>query len=145
MKAINPYLNFNGTTEEAFNFYKSVFGGTFATIARMKDVPPMPEMENLSESDQEKIMHISLVLPNGTVLMASDILESMEDTFKEGSNFNLSINTENENEATTIFNGLSEGGTITMPLDKTFWGAYFGMCRDRFGIHWMVNYDYNQQ
>lgn len=145
MTAINPYLNFNGTSEEAFNFYKSVLGGEFITVARMKDTPPMPGMENLSDSDKEKIMHISLALPNGTTLMASDTLESMGHSLNQGNNYNLSISAESEEEATTLFNGLSQGGTVTMPLEKTFWGAYFGMCNDRFGIQWMINYDYPRE
>ena len=142
MVAINPYLNFLGNTEEAFNFYKSVFGGEFTTLQRFKDVPGT---ENISEADKEKIMHVSLPIGKDGVLMATDALESMGHKLTIGNNINISINTESEKEAETIFNGLSAGGKIEMPLEKTFWGAYFGMFEDKFGIKWMVNYDYNQK
>ncbi len=145
MTTINPYLNYNGTAEEAFNLYKSVFGGEFGVVARMKDTPPQPWMENLSESDQNKIMHISLTLPNGSVLMASDVLESSGFTVEPGNLYNLSITAESEEEADSIFKALSEGGTVRMAMEKTFWGAYFGMCTDRYGIQWMINYDYPRE
>jgi PhnB protein len=141
MITINPYLNFNGNTEEAFNFYKSVFGGEFMALVRFKDTP---EGGKMPPGDQEKIMHVSLPIGKGNVLMATDALESMGQTLKAGNNFYISISPESEKEATRLFNGLSAGGKIEMPLQKTFWNAYFGMFADRFGIQWMVNYDYNQ-
>jgi PhnB protein len=139
MATINPYLNFNGNTEEAFSFYKSVFGGEFIVLQRFKDTP---EKERLSPADQEKIMHVSLAIGKGIVLMGNDVLESMGQKVMLGNNLYLSVNAETKEEANKLFNGLSEGGKIEMPLQDTFWGAYFGMFTDRFGIKWMVNYDY---
>ena len=142
MAQINPYLNFPGTCEEAFNFYKSVFGGEFPFVSRYKDMPPS-EAEHAPKLDGEKIMHISLPLSNGGMLMGSDV--GGEWTAGEGfvKGVQLSVSTESEEEAKRIFAGLSEGGKVTMPLDKMFWGALFGMFIDKFGTAWMVNYDYN--
>lgn len=141
MTTINSYLNFGGTTEEAFDFYRSVFGGEFSSLQRFKDTPGC---ENVPPSDGEKIMHIALPIGNGSVLMATDALESMGQTLTAGDNFSLSISADSEEDADRLFNALSEGGQVTMPLEKAFWGAYFGMLKDRFGIQWMINYDYNQ-
>jgi len=141
MAAVNPYLTFNGNCEQAFEFYKSVFGGEFPFVGRFGD---MPSEQPMSEADKNKIMHMSLPISQETVLMGSDTSEAFGKLTTAGDNVSLSINTSSEEEATRIFNGLSEGGKITMPLDKTFWGAFFGMFTDKFGIHWMVNYDYNQ-
>jgi PhnB protein len=142
MATINPYLNFPGNTEEAFNFYKSVFGGEFITIQRFKETP---EAGNVPANEQDKIMHIALPIGNGNTLMATDALESMGQTLTTGNNFSIAIQVESEEEADKLFNGLSAGGQVTMPLEKAFWGAYFGMCTDKFGVQWMVNYTYNQQ
>ncbi|MEW5675149.1 VOC family protein [Flavobacterium enshiense] len=143
MTSVQPYLTFNGTCEEAFNFYRSVFGGDFAYAGKFKDMPPSGEF-SISDADKEKIMHISLPIGN-TVLMASDTVEGCGNPVTFGDNFSVSINAESEEEATRIFNGLSAGGKVTMPLNKTFWGALFGMFTDKFGINWMVNYDYEQK
>lgn len=140
MATINPYLNFNGNTEEAFNFYRSVFGGDFTFLQRFKDIP---DGDKMSAETQEKLMHVALPVFN-TVLMATDSLESMGQHLTTGNNFHLAIQAESEEEATRLFNALAEGGTVSMPLDKTFWGAYFGMLTDKFGVHWMVNYAYPQ-
>jgi PhnB protein len=141
MATINPYLGFDDTCEAAFNHYKSVFGGEFGMFMRFKDAPgdtPPPA------EDANKVMHVSLPIAPGFVLMGSDRGCNMgKTTF--GDNVSISINAESEAEADRIFNGLSAGGTVTMPMNKTFWNAYFGMFTDKFGIHWMVNYDYNQQ
>jgi PhnB protein len=141
MTVVNPYLNFNGNCEEAFNFYKSVFGGEFVTVMRFKDVPAEYQM---AKSESEKIMHVALPIGQGTILMGSDTPAAMGPV-TNGNNFSIAISTETETEATRLFNRLSAGGQVTMPLDKTFWGAYFGMLTDKFGIQWMVSYDYNQQ
>jgi PhnB protein len=141
MATVNPYVNFNGNCEEAFNFYKSVFGGDFPYIGRFKD---MPSEKPISDTDKNKIMHISLPISKETVLMGSDTTADFGGEAKPGKNFSISINAESEEEAKKIFNGLSANGTVTMALDKTFWGALFGMFTDKFGINWMVNYDYNQ-
>ena len=134
---INPYLNFNGTCEEAFNFYKSVFGGDFAHVSKFSEMPPNPEWP-ISDEDKNKIMHVSLPIgPN--ILMGSDTLSMMQDKMVQGTNFQVSINTETTEEADRVFNALSEGGHVTMPMNKTFWNAYFGSFTDKFGISWMVN------
>jgi PhnB protein len=142
MAAINPYLNFNGNTEEAFNFYKSVFGGEFLTIMRFKD---NAECGQMAEADKERIMHIALPIGNGDVLMATDSLESMGQKLTAGNNFYIAIAPESKEEAEKLFNGLSAGGKIEMPLQDMFWGAYYGSFTDKFGVQWMVNYDKNRQ
>ena len=139
--AVNPYLMFNGTCEEAFLFYKSVFGGEFPYIGKYKDAPA-EEGEVLSEEALNRIMHVSLPIGN-TILMGSDSHPRYGDV-GFGDNFSISINTESTEEADRIFNGLSAGGKVEMPMNKTFWGAYFGMFKDKFGINWMVNFDENQ-
>jgi PhnB protein len=144
MAAVNPYLNFKGTCEEAFNFYKSVFGGEFPYVGRYKDMPPSEEGK-MSDADQNLIMHISLPISKETTLMGSDVGGEWAKHTVEGNNIQLSVNTDSEEEANRIFKALSEGGRVNMPLEKTFWGALFGMMTDKFGINWMVNYDYNQQ
>ena len=141
MAIVNPYLNFNGNTEEAFNFYKSVFGTEFLAIIRFKD---MPGGDKMQPSDGEKLMHISLPVGNGNILMATDMLESQGQVLKAGNNFSLSVTPESEEEALRFFNGLSAGGNIEVPFDKASWGAYFGMFTDKFGMRWMINYDPNQ-
>ncbi|GAB3938849.1 VOC family protein [Larkinella terrae] len=140
MAVINPYLNFNGNTEEAFNFYKSVFGGEFIMVQRFKDTP---QGGNVAEGEGDKIMHISLPIGKSTILMATDALESMGHKAEPGTNFQLSIGTESQVEADNLFNGLSAGGQVEVPMSKMFWGAYFGMFTDKFGIKWMVSYDEN--
>jgi len=138
MASIHPYLTFNGNTEEAFNFYKSVFGGEFAGgINRFKDTPGS---EKMSAEDQQKVMHVALPIGNGDMLMASDYVEGMGAPFSEGNNFSITISTDTEEEARRLFNGLSAGGTVAMPLEKTFWADLFGMFTDKYRINWMVNY-----
>lgn len=140
MKTVNPYLNFPGNAEEAFNFYKSVFGGEFAVVQRFKDTP---EADRVPEDLKEKLMHIALPIGKGNVLMATDALESMGHKVTAGTNFHLSISADSEEEANKLFAGLSDGGKVTVPLAKMFWGAYFGMCTDNFGVQWMVSHDPN--
>jgi PhnB protein len=132
---INPYFNFNGQCEEAFNFYKSVFGGEFTQIQRFKDVP---SEDHLPASEAEWIMHVSLPIGDCTTLMGSDSPSSMDEV-TSGSNFHISIQTSNDEETDRVFNGLAAGGKVTQPLEKAFWGARFGMLVDKFGIQWMVN------
>ena len=138
---INPYLNFPGNTEEAFNFYKSVLGGEFPFLQRFKDTP---EADKISPEDANKIMHVSLPVGNGNMIMATDALESMGQKLTPGNNFYLCISADSKEEADKLFNGLSQGGQLTMPMADMFWGAYFGMFTDKFGIQWMVSYDKNQ-
>ena len=142
MTAINPYLNFNGNTEEAFNFYKSVFGGEFLALMRFKDTAAC---DRVSEADKDKIMHVALPIGNGNVLMATDALESMGQKLTIGNNYHVAITPDSKEEAERVFNGLSEGGKIEMPLQDMFWGGYYGSLTDKFGVQWMVNYDANHQ
>ena len=137
MKTVNSYLNFPGNTEEAFNFYKSVFGGELVGLTRFKDTP---EGAKLNASEKELLMHVSLPIGKGNTLMGTDALESMGHKITAGNNFHLAIETDNKEEAEKIFKGLSAGGKVTLPLADTFWGAYFGMLNDKFGIQWMVSY-----
>ena len=137
--SINPYLTFNGNCEEAFNFYKSVFGGDFAYVGRFNQMPPN-EAKPMSEEEGNKIMHISLPISNETVLMASDSSDDYGHATTIGNNFSISINAKSQDEADRLYNGLSQGGNQVMPMSKTFWGSYFGMFTDRYGINWMVSF-----
>ncbi|MET0759263.1 MAG: VOC family protein [Flavobacterium sp.] len=145
MAKVNPYLTFKGNCEEAFNFYKSVFGGEFPYIGRFKEMPPMEGSKEISAEDGEKIMHVSLPISSETMLMGSDSSEAFGQVTTVGNNFSISIDAASKEEADKLFNGLSAGGKVTMPLSKTFWGAYFGMFTDKFEINWMVNYDENEK
>jgi len=137
MAKLNPYLNFDGKAEEAFNFYKSVFGGEFmGGINRMGDAPGT---ENLTDEEKNRVMHIALPIGND-VLMASDCVPSMGHVLKVGNNNYISVFPESREEAEKLFNGLSDGGTVEMPLQDQFWGDYFGSFRDKFGVGWMINY-----
>ncbi len=138
MISLNTYLTFDGDCEQAFDFYRSVFGGAFQAISRFEEMPENLECD-ISEKDKNKIMHISLPISEGHVLMGSDSLDSVVC----GTNYTVSINTKSKNEATRLFEGLSGGGVIKMPLEKTFWNSYFGKFTDQFGIQWMVNCDLN--
>jgi PhnB protein len=135
MKALNPYLNFFNS-EEAFNFYKSVFGGEFLTVARFKDTPGA----EVPADQGNGIMHIALPVGPANMHMATDALESMGHTVKPGNQISLSIEAESREEADKLFNGLSAGGKVGMPLTDMFWGSYWGQLTDKFGIGWMVNY-----
>lgn len=136
MAQINPYINFNGNAEEAFNFYKSVFGGEFAMITRFGNMPN----PNIPESGNNKIMHIAL--PIGTnVLMGNDVPEIMGRVNENENRSKISINVQSREEADKLFNGLSAGGTIEAPIGDSPWGSYFGMFRDKFGIEWLVDFD----
>ena len=144
MAAINPYINFKGNCEEAFTFYKSVFGGEFQYVGRYKDMPPS-EGDHAEAIDGEKIMHISLPISKETSLMGSDVGGEWAQKIAIGDNIQISYNADSIDDAHRIFSGLAEGGRINMPLEKTFWGALFGMLTDRFGINWMVNFDFSQE
>lgn len=137
MKYASVYLNFNGNAEEAFVFYKSVFGGDFSFVMRFKDTPDGAKMP---EADRDKIMHIALPIPNGFTLMASDVPESFGQKLIFGNNFYVYLETESKAEADRIFGALSAGGKVEMALENTFWGAYYGSVTDKFGVQWMVSY-----
>jgi PhnB protein len=135
---VNPYLNFDGQAEEAFNFYKSVFGGEFSGIMKMKEAPGT---ENLSKEEQNRVMHVSLPIGKDIVLMASDILPSMGHKLVKGNNNYISLHPGSKEEADRLFKGLSADGDIEMPMEDQFWGDYFGSFTDKFGICWMINFN----
>lgn len=136
---LNPYLNFAGNCEEAFHFYKTIFGGDFGHVSRFKDMPPQPGV-NLPPSVGEKIMHISLPIGKGNALMGSDAGGDWAPKLVVGNNITMSITADSKAEADRIFNALAKGGNVTMPLADAFWGDYFGMCTDKFGINWMMSF-----
>lgn len=138
MALINPHINFNGNAEEAFNFYKSVFGGEFAMIMRFKDIssPEYPVAEN----EANKIMHIALPIGKN-ILMANDVPESMGRVNENENRSKISISAESREEADKLFSGLSAGGNIEVPIDDSPWGSCFGMFRDKYGIEWIVDFD----
>lgn len=140
---LSTHLAYNGNCEEAFNFYKSIFGGEFAMVQRNSDIPsdvPSP----VTEDEAYKILHISLPIGNSSMLMGCDMPSVMGEATRCNS-FNISISTDSEADTERIYNGLLEGGKVNMPLAKTFWGAYFGMVVDKYGVQWMISYDYTQQ
>lgn len=138
MATVNIYLTFNGNCKEAFEFYRSVFGGEFPYIGRFGDMPPGEDYK-VSPGDEDKIMHVSLPISKETMLMGSDTGGEWAPGFVQGNNFAVSISTSSKAEADKLFNGLSAGGNVTMPLAKTFWSEHFGMFTDKFGISWMVS------
>ena len=138
MAFINPHINFNGNAEEAFTFYKSVFGGEFAMIMRFKDMSS-PEFP-VAEHEVNKIMHIALPIGK-SILMANDVPEIMGRTNENENRSKIVITAESKEEADKLFNGLSVGGQIEMPISDSPWGSYFGMFRDKYGIEWMVDFD----
>ena len=140
MAQINPHINFNGNAEEAFTFYKSIFGGEFSKIIRFKDLSN--EEFQIAEKEANKIMHIALPIGKN-VLMANDVPEIMGLTNENENRSKISISTASKEEADKLFNGLSVNGQIEMPIGDSPWGTYFGMLRDKFGIEWMVDYDPN--
>jgi PhnB protein len=139
MTLVNVYLNFNGNCEEAFNFYKSVFGGEFPYIGRYSDMPPQEGMPPMPKEMANRIMHVSLPISKETMIMGSDTGGEWASSYKQGNNFSISISTDDKKEADRLFNALSDGGKVTMPMNQTFWGDYFGMFEDKFGINWMIS------
>src|ERR1044072_734505 len=141
MRTINPWINFNGNAEEAFTFYKSVFGGEFTRIIRFQDLAS--DEFQIAENEANKIMHIALPIGRHNVLMANDVPECMGRVNENENRSKISISAESREEADKLFNGLSAGGNIEMPIGDSPWGSYFGMFRDKFGIEWMVEFDPN--
>jgi PhnB protein len=137
---VNPYLNFNGNAEEAFQFYQSVFGGELF-IQRMNQAPGM---DGLPDKEKNLIMHVCLPISDGQMIMASDVLESMGHKLVVGNHNYISLMPDSREEVDRLFNGLSAGGSIEMPLADMFWGDYFGSFKDKFGIGWMINYSNKQ-
>ncbi|HZH73891.1 MAG TPA: VOC family protein [Mariniphaga sp.] len=141
MATVNTYLNFNGETEEAFNFYKSVFKGEFmGGIMRFSDVPPDENMPPLAEEDKNRVMHVTLQLPGGNLLMGSDIFSGTGDKFIKGNNVYINVSPDTREETDRIFNALKEGGEVEMEMQDMFWGDYFGSLKDKFGVFWMLSH-----
>jgi PhnB protein len=139
MAHVSIYLNFQGNTEEAFNFYKKVFKTEFsAPIARMSDIPPQPGMPSLPDAEKNKVMHVALPILGGTEIMGTDMLESMGHKLVVGNNMTISLNPDSKAEADRLYNELSQGGSDGVAPHEEFWG-YWGTCKDRFGIRWMFN------
>jgi PhnB protein len=140
MARTSTYLNFPGTTEEAFKFYKSVFGGDFVGgVARFGDMPAQPGAPPLSEADKNGILHIELAITGGHMLMGTDALESMGMKTVSGNNVSINLEPDTRAEADRLFTALSAGGKVGMPLQDMFWGAYWGSFTDKFGVLWMIN------
>lgn len=133
---LNPYLNFDGNAEEAFRFYQSIFGGEMF-LQRMDQAPGT---ENLPDNEKKRVMHVSIPIGNGQFLMASDCVPSMGQVLVVGNNNYISLTPDSRQEADRIFNGLSAGGKVEMPMADMFWGDYFGSFEDKFGVRWMINY-----
>lgn len=143
MQRAHIYVNFAGNSEEAFKFYRQVFGGDYMGVFRYRDMGG--EQMGLSGSDLDKIMHIALPLPDGTLLMATDVLESTGQKLTQGNNFYIYVETDSADEARRLFDGLSNGGAVKMDLARTEWAEQYGSLRDRFGVQWMVSYTGNVQ
>lgn len=141
MTQVSIYLNFNGTTEEAFNYYKSVFGGEFEGNGMMHfgDIPPTEGMPPIPDADRNLVMHVSLPILDGFQLMGSDAPESMGFSIKQGNNIYINLMPPTRAETRRIFTALADGGSIEQELQDMFWGDYYGSCTDRFGIRWMFN------
>ncbi len=144
MPKVNSYLIFNGTAEEAFNFYKSVFGGEFSSVQRYKDMNGAPWMDKITAEEKEKIIHMSLPMNKGDVLMGSDSIKTLNPDETKGNNYYVCLEPDSKGEADTLFNKLSAGGKVTMPIGDAPWNAYFGMFTDKYGAIWMISYDYNK-
>ena len=140
MAEINPYIHFNGNAEEAFSFYKSVFGGEFSAVVRLRDM--RGELDSrLTESEANKIMHIALPIGGHSVLMASDVPDFMGRVNENENRSKISVAAGSKEEADRLYYGLSAGGTVEMPISDSPWGTYFGMFRDKFGIEWMIDFN----
>ena len=144
MTTINVYLTFNGNCKSAFDFYRSVFGGEFASESTFGEMPPQEGMPPMPDEMKDQIMHVSLPISQETVLMGSDTGGEWADSHVQGNNFSISISTDSKAKADNFFNELSAGGEVKMPMEETFWGDYFGMLTDEFGINWMISFNEKQ-
>ena len=138
MTTINPWINFNGNAEEAFIFYRSVFGGEFTKVIRFKDIASSEFP--VAKKDENKIMLIALPIGKSNVLMANDVPEIMGQVNENENRSKISVSTESKEEADKLFNGLSAGGKVEVPMDDSSWGSYFGMFRDKYGIEWVIEF-----
>lgn len=140
MARTSTYLNFNGWTEEAFDFYRSVFRTTFvAPLQRLSEAPAASGMPPLSEAERKMVLHVELPIVGGHILMGSDALESMGHKVNFGTNVSINLEPDNREETERLFSALAVEGTVTMPLQDMFWGAYYGAITDKYGVQWMVN------
>jgi PhnB protein len=141
MPRVSTYLNFPHNTEEAFNFYKAIFGGEFVApgVARFRDIPPADGVPTFADEDKDLVMHIELPILGGHVLMSTDAPQSMGFNVNAGNNVHINLEPDTKAETKKLFEALSADGYVSMELQDTFWGGYFGSCTDQFGIHWMVN------
>lgn len=142
MTKLNPYLTFLGNCEEAFNYYKSIFGGEFQYVGRFSQMPDDPKY-SIPEDQKNKIMHISLPISKETILMGSDTGGDWGAKTTLGNNISLSVTADSKENADRLFESLSQDGKVTMPIADTFWGDYFGMCTDKFDINWMISFNDN--
>lgn len=141
MSKVSVYLNFMGNTEEAFNFYKTVFKTEFtAPIFYNRELPALPDMPEIPEHEKSKVMHVALPLLGGVEIMGTDMLASMGHKLKPGNNVSINLEPDTKKETERLFTALSDGGTEIFPLQDMFWGAYWGSCVDKFGTRWMFNY-----
>lgn len=138
MIKLDPYLNFAGTTEEAFAFYKRVFKSEYSAFMRFGD---MPASEKMSKEDRNNVMHVALPIGEHSVLLGTDVMKSPNQSLVQGENFLIRVSLDNKSEAVRIFDALNEGGQVIIPLTNEPWSELFGMCRDKFGIQWMINFD----
>ena len=145
MTTVNIYLTFQGNCKQAFDFYKSIFGGEFPYVGTFGKMPTQEGMPPIADDMKDQIMHISLPISKETILMGSDTGGEWSPDYKIGSNFSISVSTDSKEKADNFFKLLSEGGQVKMAMDQTFWGDYFGMLIDQFGINWMVGFDEKQQ
>lgn len=143
MASVSTYLNFPRETEDAFNFYKSIFGTEFmgGGMMRFRDVPPQEGMPELPEQDKNLVLHVTLPILGGHMLMGSDAPESMGFKVNPGNSVYINLETDSREETDRLFNSLSQGGTVEQEPRDMFWGAYYGACKDKFGVQWMLNYD----
>lgn len=138
MPTLNVYLYFNGNCEQAFEFYKSIFGGEYEFIGRYKDIP-LEARENFPYCTDEQVMHVTLPISKETILMGADLITSKEETSGTKSGFSLYVSTDTKKEADRIFNTLADEGDIIVPIEDQFWGSYYGLCTDKFGISWKIS------
>lgn len=139
MASVSTYLNFPRNTEEAFNYYKSVFGGEFTGFSRFGDIPPSDQMPPLPEADKKLVMHVALPILGSHMLMGTDAPESMGFSVSYGNNVYIALHPDTREETARLFNALSKDGKVEMELQDVFWGDYYGSCTDKFGVHWMFN------
>ena len=145
MARVSTYLNFNGNTEQAFEFYRAVFGGEFCgPVLRFDDAPPSPGQPPMSDADKQGVMHIELRILGGHMLMGTDAPECMGLPLVQGNNVHINLEPDTRAETDRLFQALSEGGSVQMPLQEMFWGGYFASFTDRFGTHWMLNCESKQ-